>query len=72
MTRRSLTIFIFAFYLGCICEFFIDENGFGNCTKEFNNQIGCYVDEPTTCNDAKKYRGKFYSTSEACRRRIGE
>ena len=49
---------------------FIGKDGFGNCEKEFEGMVVCYVNEPTTCPDVFSSRhepGKLYSM-EACKK----
>ena len=49
---------------------FIGKDGFGNCEKEFEGMVVCYVNEPTTCPDqisSKHEPGKLYS-KEACKK----
>ena len=61
----------FYFLSACVCNSFVDDNGYGNCEKEFRNQRGCYVENPSLCTDTKRFRGKLFSFSNACRKRIG-
>merc|ERR1711978_453651 len=56
---------------GCECKNLINENGLGNCQKEYEflgNQLICYVQLPSTCTDLQQSAtnaGEFYS-AEAC------
>lgn len=67
------------YFIECICDKFIDGEGFGDCIKRYKNEIGCYVKEPSTCKDTKEYwrshdkiRLGLYSLSEACEKQQGE
>ena len=61
-------------YHGCTCSDYINESGFGNCTKLFSplrNQKVCYVNLPSSCSDEVDSRtnpGKKLS-AEACQKR---
>lgn len=56
----------------CSCDTLVDENGLGNCEKDFRGKGAiCYVKEPTTCSDIQRTlngieKGKKYSW-EACK-----
>ena len=44
---------VFIFF--CNCTEFVDDHGFGNCTRAdtwFGFKFSCYVTENSTCNDA--------------------
>ena len=66
----------------CKCIGFIDQEGFGDCIKQYKHKIGCYVQEPSNCKDTTEYWGSLgnsgdtrlglYSFSEACDKQVGE
>ena len=58
----------------CECVDTIDSVGYGNCTVEYEGEVGCYViDEPkkkeSNCTDLTESEKGQYSISEACRNR---
>ena len=51
---KTLIFLNFNFFLDCRCTEFIDDYGFGNCTRAdtwFGFKFSCYVNENSTCND---------------------
>ena len=57
---------LFVVILDCGCNSFVDEEGHGNCEKKYNNQFGCYINEPSSCTDLISYDGRKYSLAQAC------
>ena len=68
---------------GCICNDYVDCDGYGECKKPHaafldDNYDGfalmCYVDLPSNCSDLKsdgQYAGNYYGRSaEACKKGI--
>ena len=58
----------------CECRDIIDSVGYGNCTVEYEGEVGCYViDEPnkkeSNCTDLTDSEKGLFSISEACRNR---
>ena len=49
-----------------MCNEYVDKNGHGNCGLTYNGEVGCYVEEPTSCSDTIASYGRRYSVSEAC------
>ena len=40
----------------CTCDDYVDNQGYGNCQQshpDFHNLVVCYVNQHTTCSDAK-------------------
>ena len=62
----------FQFLANCTCKDLVNENGGGKCTKESwrsHNKVYCYVNQPTSCNDALdsiNLPGEKYS-AQACK-----
>ena len=60
-------------HLGCTCKDLVNEEGMGNCqgTPSVHfKRVACYVNQPTSCKDARvsgKKPGEKYS-AEACSR----
>jgi len=53
---------------GCSCKDLVNKNGWGNCQKAYGGDYLCYVNQPSTCRDAKDSgtnTGEKYSM-EAC------
>ena len=55
----------------CLCGQFVDENGYGACTKrdkKFGNMYTCYVFSGLFCNDMKQspLQNNMYLSAQAC------